>query len=196
VISVAQLRVEIQDRLKYNTPDGVAPEMLGISDGVRTVYSLKYFNAVPSSVDVQIGAVPTSPGIITYVSYPSDSGANWIAGVDANGFPIVTLMAPQAAGNVVSARYLVSRFSDAELQSYISQNTVPGDDSRVLIALHAAIIPADISDPQRMEVRKIGDTSFDSSSYQRTQLMLRQQLLAQLEKNPEASGPSFGITRF
>lgn len=196
-LTVARVRTQIADLPKWNTSTSAPPEMLGYGDGTRTVYQLKFRRAVLASIDVEFATPPPAPtSLMVYTSVVFNNATNpWTAQLDANSLPQVRFLNPPAQGKVIGGRYLVTRFTDAEIQSYIDANDVLDTEVRALQAVQAAMIPADLSDPDRMLVKRIGDTAFDSSQYQRTQLALMAQLLNEIKTSPAATGPAFAIGR-
>ena len=198
-LTIPRVRTQIADLPKWNATTSAPPEMIGYGDGTRTVYQLKFRRAVLSSVDVEFGVMPSVPNPSSLIAYQSitfnDASNPWTTQFDANGLPQVRFLNPPPQGKVIGVRYLVTRFTDPEIQAYIDANDVNDTEVRALQAVQVAMIPADLSDPDRMLVKRIGDTSFDSSQYQRTQLALMQQLLNEIKTSPAATGPAFAIGR-
>lgn len=199
-ISVADVRGMIGDMPKWNKERSGAPEFLGYADGSRAAFRVKYTKAIAGTLDVQVGSIPAQPSLIKYLSVPPAGTSGppavpaWTFAPDPSGIygmpPLVSFASAPASGLVVAAFYLVSAFTDAEIQAFMARADVEPTDRLQLSRVVVDIIPALVADQERMQVMRIGDVSKDPSSFASRLLQLRTELLADLAADPRDALPS------
>lgn len=195
MISVADVRVEIGDEYRWASNPQAAPQVLASSaDGALKRFYLRFGKALLSSVRVYFATypAPNTGNATSWVEILSDDATNpWLATTDGNGLPLVLFTAaapPKGLG--VGSRYLMTAFTDAEIQGYLDRTRAYDEDARTLAGVHLAMMPAILARRDLMMVTRTGDVTQDPNVWASAQKDVIALLRDRVE-TPEAEDESY-----
>lgn len=198
MITIDDVRTEIGDEERWASNPQAAPQILATqADGVRTVFYLRFPKANLSSVRVYFATYPTpnSGGQTVWSEILPDDATNpWTATTDANGQPIVQFTAagpPKGVG--VGSRFLMTSFSDAEIQGYMNRAPAFQTDDTTLAAVHLAMMPAILSRRDTMMITRTGDVTQDPAVWAQAQKDVISLLRDRVETPEAEDEPYLGI---
>ncbi len=161
-ISVANVRTQISDVPRTFPPAPNPPNVLGVADGVNTLFFLKHPNFVPGTLIIYTGVL--SAGIVTWTAVASSAytvGGTSTTGTTGPTQALITFNNPPAAGLNVGARYQAVAFSDADINGYITRSATYPDDRTTLKGVQYDMIDAILTDVDRLELLHFGDYQKD-----------------------------------
>lgn len=191
-LSIAQLRSQIADRPQTWPPMVQPPELIGQSDGVATIFSLRFENFIPGTLTILTTPLPTSDVLAAWTAIsPSaytvgapDPGPDSTGATNA----LITFNAAPAAGLLVGARYQVVAFSDAEISDLLTSALAlyGGNDQLVRKAVQYDAIDRILMDQDRLTVLTEGTYKRDPQAFLNGLIKLKAALRTDLEGMPVA----------
>jgi hypothetical protein len=177
---VSDLRIQISDVPRQFPSNSDAPDTVGIADGVRTVFFTRFPNFVPASLVVLIGTPPaTPPGPPVYVAAASTSYA--LSGSQ------ITFSAPPTAGGFVATQYQATYFSDAALNTYLTNAAALQTDFRsILKQAQFDLIDVILGDIDKWVALTEGDYKRDPAAVMNALIKLKGELRKDLTGDPRA----------
>lgn len=192
-VTVAQCRTQVSDRPQVWPPTAQPPELIGIGDGVATIFTLRYENFIPNTLTVYTATPPASGSAkkptwvavsaTAYTVGAPDPGPDATAATNAT----ITFAAAPAAGVMVGARCQVTAFSDTDLAAYLARaQALYQDDLSVLKRVQYDIIDVILMDYEKLVMLAQGDYRKDASAYANALHNLKAELRLDLEGGPVA----------
>lgn len=191
-INVSNVRTQISDVPRWwPALSDPAPDTIGIGDGVRTIFGLRFQNFLESSLTISLGVVPNpGPGSPTYTAQVPNTYT--IANVNQ-----ISFNTPPPVGNIVGASYQATAFSDADLTLYLARaQLLQSDDRLTLKQVHFDLIDVIVADQDRMMLLKQGDYMRDANQWVASYLKLKEALRKDVTGDPQPgkSVPAFGVS--
>lgn len=187
-VSLAQIRTHVADRPQIWPPMASEPEIIGIGDGVATIFSLQFENYISGTLTVYQATAPAPGQTTTFAAVSATQytvGGSSSSGTAATN-AIITFNAAPAAGTLIAARYQATAFSDADLQTYLDTATsLYADDGSVKSKVLYDLIPVILADQRRLEMLAEGDSKKDRAAYINGLLKLRDSLRADFANAPQ-----------
>lgn len=188
-VTLSQIRTQIADRPQIYPPYNTDPELIGVADGVATIFSLQFENYIPGTLTVYTAPAPSAGAQTTFTAI---SASQYVVGSPGGGVnatnatnAIITFVAAPAAGTLVAARYQATAFSDADLQVYLAQNQAKySDDQSIKKGCQFDLIDAILMDQRRLEMLAQGDDRKDRSAYINGLLKIKEALRKDLSGDP------------
>jgi hypothetical protein len=180
-INVANVRTQISDVPRWwPSLSDPAPDTIGIGDGVRTIFGLRFPNFIASSLTISLGVVPSpGPGSPTYTAQAS----NLYTIVNVNQISFTT---PPPVGNIVGSSYQATAFADADLTLYLARaQLLQSDDRLTLKQVHFDLIDVIVADQDRMMLLKQGDYMRDANQWVASYLKLKEALRKDVAGDPQ-----------
>lgn len=187
-ITLSQVRTAVADRPQIWPPYASEPEIIGIGDGVATVFSLQFETYIPGTLTVYEAPAPAAGATTAFTAVAATEytvGANGGTGTQATN-AIITFNSAPAAGTLIGARYQATAFSDDDLQSYLTRaQALYTDDYLVLKRVAFDLIDVILMDQRRLEMLAEGDSHKDRSAYVNGLHDLKAALRLDLEGGPQ-----------
>jgi hypothetical protein len=189
-INVANVRTQISDTPRWwPSLSDPAPDTIGIGDGARVIFGLRFPNFIESSLTISWGVV-SSPGPGSPVYTAQDPSTYSLANVNQ-----VSLQAAPGVGVIVGSSYQATAFSDADLTLYLARaQALQSDDRLILKQVQFDLIDVIIGDQDKMTLLKQGDYVRDPNQWVASYLKLKEALRKDVTGDPQpgTSSPAFG----
>jgi len=189
MITIAQLRTQISDIPRQYPRLPEICDTIGVGDGARTQFSLRYPNYETATLIVFFGTVPTAPGTTSWVAQSASS-------YTATGQQIVFNTAP-AAGTLIGSAYQATAFADSDLQTYLTNaQALQSTDQMVLKQAQYDITDVLLGNHELLRMIKEGDYQRDPKSVVAGLIALKEQLRMDLTGNPQPGAAIPAATTF
>jgi hypothetical protein len=199
-IAVADVRTDIQDKPRVVPPSSGPPEALGVGDGANNTFLFQSPNVLTQSPIVVYFGTQNSSGsniVVNYTQIAASDGTHpWDLVTDVFGsYGIQFTAAVPPANTTVSARYMVSMFSDAELAGYLSRALAAqgGDDRKTLLQCKYDLIGVILMNDDKFRVLTMGDTKSDPTQIRMGLQAIQTQAYSELTNKGATSGPAVYI---
>ena len=199
-VTLAQARTQIHDGPRVFPPPNATPEVLGVGDGVTTIFYLAHANIVSGSLTVFFGTLSTpteGPPSTTWTGVPASDYTQGGASTPETTGPtqaLITFGTAPAAGTIVGARYMATALSDADLLLMLGYNQARyPDDQTVLKGLSFDFIDVLLSNVEALRLHRYGDYMTNAMQLVAGLQKQKESLRTDLTGNPRAGSaiPSF-----
>jgi hypothetical protein len=177
MVTIEQVRVQISDQPQMWPTQAEPPELLGTSDGVQTVYALRYRNRIEQSLTVYTADAPSS-GTGDTPDWTATTGYT----IEGN---LVTFNSAPAKGTLLGARYQATAFSDADLFGYLQRaKALYSDDLSLLKRVQYDIIDVLLMDYDRLYLLAQGEYRTEPTAFAESLKQLKAELRKDLTGDP------------